>query len=293
MRNILERLKAGEVLVSDGALGTMLYSKGLEQGRCAEEWNVSHPEEVYSVAKAYVDAGSDMITTNTFQGSRFTLARHGYDSRVTEFNRKGVELARRAAGDSCIVAASIGPTGKFLQPLGDATENELADAFREQCEAAGAGGADAILVETMTDVGEAKVAVRTAKESTGLPVLCTLTFDKTSRGYFTIMGVSVERGVAEILDAGADVVGSNCGNGIEQMIEIAREMTKVSAAPVLCQPNAGLPQIVDGKPCYVQTPEIMAGFVRELLDAGVRIIGGCCGTTPGHIRAVAAIVKNV
>ena len=292
MLDVIQRLKNGEHLVSDGAFGTMLYAKGLEQGKCPEEWNISHPDVVRSIAAEYIQAGSDMVLTNTFQCSRFVLAHHGYEDRVAEFAKAGASLAKEAAGDNHIVAASIGPTGKFVAPLGDISEEEMRDAFSEQFSAVEEGGADAICIETMTDLQEAVIAVRTAKDVSGLPVFCTMTFDRTSRGYFTVMGVSIEQAAKGLCDAGADVIGSNCGNGIEQMIEIIRDMRQYTDIPILCHSNAGLPEVVDGEAKYLQTPEIMSGMIKQLKEAGANIIGGCCGTTPLHISAMAPIIKN-
>ena len=211
----LERLSSGKLLVSDGATGTYLQSHGLEPGACPEEFNSSHPEVVKGMAKAYFDAGSDMVLTNSFGANRFMLTKYGYGDRVAEFNRLAAEHARSQAPQDCFVIGSVGPSGEFLLPLGEVSEPEMLGAFAEQVAALEEGGADGVIIETMTALEEARLAIQAAKENTGLAVISTMVFDKGPRGFFTMMGVTPERAVTELLDAGADVVGSNCGNGID------------------------------------------------------------------------------
>ncbi|MFH1904213.1 MAG: homocysteine S-methyltransferase family protein [bacterium] len=293
MSLLLNRIKKGEILVSDGAMGTMLQRKGLGLGECPEEWNITHPGEVRAIAEAYLKAGSDMILTNTFGGSRFKLAKFGLEAKVAEFNKAGVSLAKKAAVQyEGIVAGSVGPTGEFMRPLGTVTEDEMYDVFREQILAQIQGGADAICVETMTSLEEISIAIKVVKENTAVPVIATMTFDKGMQGYKTMMGVSIKEAALGLEKAGADIIGTNCGNGIGPMVDIVREMRKYSSKPILVHANAGVPELIHGKTCFRETPEDMAKKVPELIDAGANIIGGCCGTTPEHIRAIRNIVDS-
>ena len=284
--SILERLARGDVLISDGATGTYLQSGGLEPGGCPEELNVSRPELVQTMAADYFAAGADMVLTNSFGGSKFMLKKYGHDGRVAEFNRLAAQHARSQAPPGRYVIGSVGPTGEFLEPLGEVSESEMSDAFVEQIKALEEGGADGVVVETMTALEEASLAIRAAKENTNLTVIATMTFDKGPRGYFTMMGVTPERAAKELRDAGADVVGSNCGNGIEGMVEIARQMRPATDAPMLVHSNAGIPAIRKGQIVYPETPQFMAEHYATLADTGVNILGGCCGTTPAHITAL-------
>lgn len=289
---ILERLARGEVLVSDGATGTYLQQHGLEPGGCPEEFNASHPEVVQGMARAYFDAGSDMVLTNSFGGSRFMQKKYGFAHRVREFNRLAAQHARKVAPPGKYVFGSVGPTGEFLEPLGAVSESEMLDAFVEQITALEEGGADGVVIETMTALEEARLAIKAAREHTRLVVMATMVFDKGPRGYFTMMGVTPERAVKELLDAGADVVGSNCGNGIDRMIEVARQMRAATDAYLLIHSNAGIPSIINGKIVYPETPEYMAERFKVLADIGVNILGGCCGTGPEHIRALSRALRG-
>jgi len=292
---LLERVAAGEVLISDGAMGTLLYAKGLTAGECPESWCVSHPDVVRDIAAAYVAAGSDIVETNSFGGSAYKLKAYGFADRVAEFNRAAAELAKEAIGQRGYVAASVGPTGQMVEAEGgDVSERQLYEAFREQVVALAEGGADAICVETMSSLAEAVQAIRAAKENTGLPVICTFTFEPGIKGFRTMMGLRPERAAREAAAAGADLVGANCGNGIANMIEIAKLMrAAVPGVPILIQCNAGAPVVVDGKTVFTETPEYMAGCVPELVAAGANVIGGCCGTTPDHIRAMRRAVRSL
>ena len=287
---LIERLQSGQLMISDGATGTFLQQHGLEPGGCPEEFNASQPEVVRQMARQYFEAGSDMALTNSFGGSVFMQKKYGYGERIAEFNRLAAEHARSQAPAGRFVVGSIGPTGEFLEPLGPVSESEMYDAFAEQVMALEAGGADAIVVETMTAVEEAALAVRAARENTNLVVMATMVFDKGPRGFFTMMGVTPERAVHSMQEAGAHVVGSNCGNGIDNMVDIARRMRGETDGFLLIHSNAGIPAMRGGQIIYPETPEYMAERFRELADLGVNIVGGCCGTGPEHIRALAAAV---
>jgi len=278
------------VLLSDGALGTLLQSKGMA-GECPELWNITHRAEVKSIAESYLQAGSEIITTNSFGGSIFKLSQYGLGDRVSKLNKTAAEIYREAAGKNKHVAGSIGPTGKMIL-MGDVTEAELYDTFREQAIALEAGGADIIIIETMSAADEASLAVRAARENTKCTVIITMTFSKEPNGeYHTMMGVSPEEMVISMKEAGAHIVGSNCGNGIEDMIGIVKAIRAIdNKIPVMIQANAGIPEFIDGKTVFRESPEMMASFIPELIKAGANIIGGCCGTTPEHIMAMGKVL---
>jgi 5-methyltetrahydrofolate--homocysteine methyltransferase len=293
MDTISNEILSGKILISDGAWGTFLQQMGLQPGECPESWNLKFPDKVFEIAKSYIDAGSDMIETNSFGGNSFKLSHFGLQDQVIELNKAAAEISRKAAGPDRHVLGSIGPTGKLLI-MGDVTYDELYNSFKEQAIALEAGGADALIIETMSDIEEAKAAVTACKENTSCEVICTMTFEKSDEQLFhTMMGVTPADMVQSMIDAGADIIGANCGNGMENMIGITREIRKAHATiPILIHANAGSPVYQDGKTHFLETPEMTAGFVQQLIDSGANIVGGCCGTTPEHIRKIAQVVRN-
>ena len=290
---ITEALKDGRILIADGAWGTALQARGLKGGECPELWNIEHPEKVLEIARSYIDAGSQMIETNTFGGNRYKLEHYGLEEKVSELNRKGAEISRIAAGEENWVIASIGPTGK-MTVMGDVSEEDFYRVFKEQSMALAAGGADAVIVETMSAVDEAVAAVKAARENTSLEIICSFTFEPTVQGEFrTMMGVNPAEAARAAVNAGADIVGANCGKGYEGMTQIIEEIRSVlPEIPVIVQANAGLPELVDGISVFPATPEEMAGKNKPWIEAGVNIIGGCCGTTDKHIQAIRKAVEG-
>ena len=289
---IVDAVRSGKILVSDGAWGTFLQKKGLKPGECPELWCIDRPADVMDVAKGYVDAGADMIESDSFGGTCFKFDHYGLAGRTAEINEASARISRQAAGDSKWVIASIGPTGKMLL-MGDVTEQEMYDAFKVQAIALEKGGADAACIETMSAIDEAVLAIKAVKENTKMEAICTFTFELNTKGEFrTMMGVSPEEAAKATTEAGADVMGTNCGNGIERMIEIVREMRAACPkTPILVHANAGLPKNVNGVDTFPESPEDMARQIPALVKAGANIVGGCCGTTPAHIKAMAAAVK--
>jgi 5-methyltetrahydrofolate--homocysteine methyltransferase len=290
--NFQDMLSRKRVLVSDGALGTELAKKGLRPGECPELLNAETPDWIVEIARSYVEAGSDIILTNTFGGSPVKLARYGIGDRTEELNERGVRLAVEAAGGRAAVYASVGPTGEFLEPLGAMTEAEMTAAFGRQVRALASGGAQGVVLETMTDLGEIVCALRAVREHTNLPAVCSMTFDRGARGFATMMGVTPERAARELDAAGADAVGANCGTGIADIIEITRLMRPHTRLPLWMKPNAGMPELVEGNTVYRESPEDFAARIPDLLIAGAAVVGGCCGTTPEHIRRVREAVDT-
>jgi len=285
-------LKEQGVLVSDGAWGTQLAERGLPAGTVPETWNADRPDAVEAVARAYVEAGSSVILTNTFGGSRLKLAKVGLADRAADLNRRGVEISRRAAGDRALVLASIGPTGELLAPLGTLGRDEFIDVFAEQIAACIEGGAHGVCIETMAALEEAEAALLAARQVAAMPVVVSMTFSQGPKGFATMMGVRPEQAAAALTDAGADIVGSNCGNGIAGMIEVARGFRAATDLPLWLKPNAGMPRLVGDKTVFPESPDEMAGKVAALVEAGANFVGGCCGTTPAHIRAMAAAARQ-
>lgn len=294
---MLERLKS-EILLFDGAMGTMLFEAGLVDGACPELWNETHPDIVRNIHQGYFDAGSDFVETNTFGGTRLKLAAYGLGDRTRELNVLGARLARSVCPPGKYVAGSIGPTGHLpdtFEPLGDVSQEEFYANFREQALALAEGGVDLFAIETMMYPEEAVVAIRAAKESTGLPVMCTMFFqwEKQQDRDRTMWGTSPEEAATILFDAGADVVGCNCGDGgPERAAAIIRAMRRVSDGFLIAYPNAGLPRVVDGRTIYELPPDEMAAGYPAILDAGANIVGSCCGSTPAHVARIAGVVRK-
>jgi 5-methyltetrahydrofolate--homocysteine methyltransferase len=284
MNPLLERLLARGPVITDGATGTQLQAKGLAPGECPDSWNLLHPKVVEGVARAYVEAGSEIILTNTFRANRQALARHDLGEKVEEINRKGVEIARRAAAGQAAVFGSMGPSGKMLM-TGEVSEEELRSAFEEQARVLAEAGVEGFAVETMTDLGEAKLAVAAARQ-TGLPVVVSMVFDSGKERDRTMMGVTPEQAAEELAAAGADVIGSNCGRTIQGFVPLCRRLHSATDRPIWIKPNAGLPEWVEGRLAYPTPPREFAGVVPTLVEAGASFVGGCCGTTPEFIAAI-------
>jgi len=281
---------SGRVILTDGAWGTELQALGLGPDELPDLWNLAHPERVEQVARAYVEAGSEIILTNTFRANRLGAGGRILPPALAEVNRAGVEISRRAAAGRARVFASIGPSGKLLIE-GAVTEDELRAAFSEQAEALCAAGADGLLIETMSDLTEAAIAVAAAK-ATGLVVVASMVFDSGKNRDRTMMGVSPEQAAEALAAAGADIIGANCGNGIAAYVPICARLRAATGLPVWIKPNAGLPELEAGRVVYRTSPEEFARHVPELVRAGANYIGGCCGTNPAFIRAARAALER-
>jgi methionine synthase I (cobalamin-dependent) len=288
-QEFLKRLRAGEVLIADGATGTMLQNEGLEAGRVPEVWLFEHPDRIRALHRSYVEAGADVILTCSFGGTRYRLENDGLAERVVEVNRRAAELAREVAGEDVLVAGDMGPTGQLLAPFGPLTPDEVADAYAEQAKGLAEGGADFLLVETMSDLGEAQAAIEGARRATDLPIVCTFSFDTHGR---TMMGTKPEM-VARKIGPLVEAVGANCGQDPAEVVEFVQAMRQVSPDTIIwAKPNAGLPHLVGDETVYDATPERMGQIALLLREAGAQIIGGCCGTTPAHISAMVRALKG-
>jgi 5-methyltetrahydrofolate--homocysteine methyltransferase len=290
--NLLNRLATGKPLISDGATGTYLQQHGLKPWQCSEEFNLTNGDVVAGMAKAYFDAGAEMTVTNTFGGNRYNLGNYDMGDRVREFNLEAARLAKSQASSGQYVIGSVGPLGEFPRPFGRIHQDEMRDAYIEQVKALAEGGVDGVLFETLRVLEEAVIAIKAAKANTDLVVMASMVFDKGSDGFATIMGVHPEKAMAALQEAGADVVGANCGNGIDDMVELAREVKRVTSSYTLINSNAGIPSILDAEIVYPESPEFMAHGFAELAKIGINVIGGCCGTGPEHIRALTNAING-
>ena len=297
MKKLLQDAIKERPLLGDGAMGTQLMIAGLEQGNCGEAWNLTLPERVLAIQRRYVEAGSDCLITNTFGGSRIMLNRHSEADQVVEVNRAGVEIARRAFGDKeGYVLGDIGPFGGLLEPFGDFTEAQVRSAFEEQAAALVDAGADAIIIETQTSLEELLIGIQASKAAGAQCIIGSMAYDVTLDGstFRTMMGIEPERAAEFMEEHGAHIVALNCGTGME--MERARDAVEryrnVTSLPVMVQPNAGKPQLINMKVVYDETPEQMVKGLIPLLRAGANIVGSCCGSTPEHIRAFRKVMDE-
>ncbi len=300
--NLRDRIKQG-VFLLDGAMGTELIAREIEVGTCNDYLNVDSPDVILDIHRAYLLAGSDAVLTNTFGANKYALARHGLAEKVVEINTAGAQIARRAAGKERYVLGDIGPSGDFLEPLGNIKPQELKDAFTQQAKALLDGGVDGFIIETMTALDEEEIAIEAVKSVSSplngkLPVFASMAFDKAGDDFKTMMGIDVESAVSKIVSLDVDVLGFNCGTlTLNDYIELAQKF--VSAAKdldrdvlVFAEPNAGRPELIDGRAVYKVSPEDFAVAAEKIHSAGINIIGGCCGTGPAHIKALAKKLRG-
>jgi 5-methyltetrahydrofolate--homocysteine methyltransferase len=287
---LVERLSAGAPLLADGATGTMLMAAGLPAGTPPELWNVEQPEKILALHRAYLSAGSQVILTNTFGGTPTKLGKAGLAARAHELNLAAARLARQAAGSMAFVAGDLGPTGELMKPFGSLTFDQALQDYAEQAAALAEGGVDLLWVETMTDLQEAKAAVMGARQASNLPVFCSMSFGRKAR---TIMGVSAKQAAQELWPLGLAAIGANCGDGLEMIPEVLRQMREVLPdAPLIVKPNAGLPRMVSGETLYDVGPADFCGRMNEFVAQGARVIGSCCGSGPEYIAALAAATQG-
>jgi len=295
--NLKERIKEGLFLL-DGAMGTQLMARGIEIGTCNDYLNIDSPNTIFDIHLSYIKAGSDAVITNTFGANEYVLTRHSLDEEAVEINTAAAQIARRAAGPEKYVLGDIGPSGDFLQPLGTLTPPELKKAFAAQAKALLAGGVDGFIIETMTALDEIAVVIEAVKSVSDLPVFASMSFDRAGDDYRTMMGVDVETAVSKIISLEVDAVGFNCGTvSLNEYIELAGKYVSAVRATgkqtlIYAEPNAGKPELVDGRAVYKVLPEEFALAAEKIHSAGVNIIGGCCGTAPAHIEAVAKTLKT-
>ena len=290
-QELLAYLESRAILLADGPTGTMLQSMGLPTDKVPEQWNLERPDNVTALYQAYLDAGSGIILTNTFGGSRIKLARAGCPEITVEANDRAARLAKQAAGNQAFVAGDIGPCGELLEPYGTLAYSSAVAAFAEQADALAQGGVDCLWIETMMALEEAQAAVEGVKEVTDLPILCSMSFGPTGR---TMMGVSPEQAITTLWPLGLAACGGNCGQGPEHMVKtIERMAAALPEAVLIAKPNAGLPRLVDDRSVFDMTPEVMAGHLMACVQAGARVVGSCCGGSPAHIRAIDQALAKV
>jgi 5-methyltetrahydrofolate--homocysteine methyltransferase len=296
--SLKEKIKQG-LLLLDGGMGTELIARGIEVGTCNDHLNIETPDIISEIQNAYSQAGSDAIITNTFGANTYALARHGLADKVVSINQAGAQIARQAAGEQKYVLGDIGPSGDFLEPLGTRKPDELRKAFSEQAKALLSSGVDGFIIETMTALDEIAVAVEAVKSASGdLPVLASMSFDKAGDAFRTMMGVDIEAAVSKIVTLDVDAIGFNCGTAtLEEYVELAEKLVSTvkrfkEDLAVSAEPNAGKPELINGRATYSVTPEDFAAAVEKIHSIGVSIIGGCCGTTPEHIKTMARRLRT-
>jgi 5-methyltetrahydrofolate--homocysteine methyltransferase len=290
---ILELIKKRTILL-DGGMGTELIKHGFSQGECPEKWNSEKPDIVKSIHSSYFEAGSDAVLTNSFGGNRIKLASYGLGDRCYDLNRQSALIANEVKAEGKFVAGSMGPTGKFLRPQGESTEDEFEEAYGIQAKGLWDGGADFLLIETQYDLNEALCALRAARGNTSLPVFVTMTFEKFPRGFFTIMGNSISDCVESLTREKVPVIGANCTLDSEDMAELVKKMREITPLPLIAQANAGKATLSSqGEVEYSQGLEDYVRFVPQIVQNGANLIGGCCGTDPGYIRRMAKILVNL
>lgn len=286
MKSLIERLNE-EVLVCDGAMGTMLMQKGMPLCACPDYWGVKNKRILSSVHKAYIDSGADIIITNTFGANSIKLGKFKLQKKAEEINKRAVEIAKNAAKEKAYVFGDIGPTGGYLKPVGDIELEEMQKVFAKQAKALAEAGVDAIILETMSDLEELKAAIMAVKENVKLPLIASMTFRRTeNKGFRTTSGITIPQFVSDSLLSGCDVIGANCSLTIKDMAELILEMKPLSSSFLIAQPNAGMPKLINNKTAYEESPDEFAGYISKLIKAGANIIGGCCGTTPEHIKKI-------
>jgi 5-methyltetrahydrofolate--homocysteine methyltransferase len=284
---LLERLARGDVLLADGAMGSLLMAQGLPAGDPPELWTLNRGDVLEEIAGLYLEAGAEIIQTNSFGASPLRLAEFGLENRCEEVNRRAAETVHRAIGAKVFISGTVGPCGQALKPLGNVAIASVSDGFRRQIAALAEGGADLISVETMSDPDEAVLAIEAAKSSApGLPILATMTFERTPRGFFTVLGHGLAEVSKALSGAGADAIGSNCGNGAENMLALVKDFRRTTKLALVFQANAGFPKIEAGRAIYGETPDFWAKKAQAMIEAGAQIVGGCCGTTPEHIKTL-------
>lgn len=287
---IIEQAKT-DGLIFDGAMGTMLIFEGLKGGKASEFWNLEKPDVLRNIHKKYFDAGSDVVTTNTFGASSIKLARAGLGEQFSEINETAVRLAKSVAGKGKYVAGDIGPTGEILQPYGALSVSQAVDCFAEQADCLTRAGVDLLIIETMFDVNESILAIRGARSVSSLPIFATLTFKETKTGFATVMGNRVEESMAALVEAGASAVGANCTIGSDAMIRLAERIRESVEVPVIAQPNAGKPETKGADVIYPEDMEYFSDNIKKIKALGIEIVGGCCGTTPDYIRRIAEKIR--
>jgi 5-methyltetrahydrofolate--homocysteine methyltransferase len=290
--SIIKSLNEGKILLCDGAMATELQKRGLSSDTAPEQLNILNPDLVRSVHSDYFKAGSDIVQTNSFGANYPRFKLHGLEDKVKEICRKSAEIARSVCPAGKYVAGSIGPTGEILEPFGPLSHGKAFKYFCEQAEALAEGGADLIIIETMVSVDEAEIAINAAAEKTHLPIAATMTFEDSPAGIKTMWGVDIPGAVERLVNSGANIIGSNCGQGFELMMAIMAQMRECTKMPLIAQPNAGQPEINEGTAVYRREPEVFFAMAEKLLDLGINILGGCCGTSPEHIASFRKLIDN-